>query len=144
MISRTGRLLALDWGEVRIGVAVSDETQLIASPRATLTRRAGKRFPMPSFLALVEQERPVGLIVGLPLTAEGSEEAAAGSAREMGTLASARTQLPIEFVDERFSTARALGAIREMEGSIRGRKADVDALAAAVMLQQFLDMRRKR
>jgi putative Holliday junction resolvase len=144
MIPRTGRLLALDWGEVRIGVAVSDETQLIASPRATLTRRAGKRFPMPSFLALVEQERPVGLIVGLPLTAEGSEEAAAGSAREMGTLASARTQLPIEFVDERFSTARALGAIREMEGSIRGRKADVDALAAAVMLQQFLDMRRKR
>ena len=99
MIPRTGRLLALDWGEVRIGVAVSDETQLIASPRATLTRRAGKRFPMPPFLALVGQERPVGLIVGLPLTAEGSEGAAARSAREMGTLVSARTALPLEFVD---------------------------------------------
>ena len=86
----------------------------------------------------------MGLIVGLPLTAEGAEGPAAANAREMCTLASARTQLPIEFVDERFSTARALGAIREMEGSIRGRKADVDALAAAVMLQQFLDMRRKR
>lgn len=144
MIPRTGRLLALDWGEVRIGVAVSDETQLIASPRATLTRRAGKRFPMPPFLALVGQERPVGLIVGLPLTAEGSEGAAARSAREMGTLVSARTALPLEFVDERFSTARALGAIREMDGTTRGRKHDVDALAAAVLLQHYLDTRRNQ
>jgi putative Holliday junction resolvase len=144
MIPRTGRLLALDWGEVRIGVAVSDETQLIASPRTTLTRRAGKRFPMPSFLSLVEQEHPVGLIVGLPLTADGNEETAAKSAREMGTLAAARAGLPVEFVDERFSTARALGAIREVGGSTRGRKEDVDALAAAVLLQQYLDMRRTR
>jgi putative Holliday junction resolvase len=144
MIPRTGRLLALDWGEVRIGVAVSDETQLIASPRATLTRRAGKRFPMPAFLALVEAERPVGLIVGLPLTAEGNEEAAARSAREMGTLAAARAELPLDFVDERFSTARALGAIREMEGSTRSRKQDVDALAAAVLLQHFLETRRNQ
>ena len=141
-IPSTGRLLALDWGEVRIGVAVSEETQLIASPRATLTRRAGKRFPMPAFLALIDAEQPVGLIVGLPLTADGSEEAAARSARAMGTLAAARAGLPLEFVDERFSTARALGAIREMDGSTRGRKQDVDALAAAVLLQHYLDMRR--
>lgn len=144
MIPRTGRLLALDWGEVRIGVAVSDETQLIASPRITLTRRAGKRFPMPSFLAVVDEEHPVGLVVGLPLTAEGNEEAAATSAREMGILAAERAALPVAFVDERFSTARALGAIREVGGSTRGRKQDVDALAAAVLLQQYLDMRRNR
>ncbi|HET7602732.1 MAG TPA: Holliday junction resolvase RuvX [Gemmatimonadales bacterium] len=142
MIPRTGRLLALDWGEVRIGVAVSDETQLIASPRATLTRRAGKRFPMPSFLALIEQEQPVGLVVGLPLTAEGAEGPAAASAREMGTLAAGRSGLPLEFVDERFTTARVLGTIREMGGSTRGRKAEVDAHAAAVLLQGYLDMRR--
>ena len=142
MIPRTGRLLALDWGEVRIGVAVSDETQLIASPRTTLTRRPGKRFPMPSFLALIEQEQPVGLVVGLPLTAEGTEGSAAERAREMGTLAAERSGLPLEFVDERFSTARVLGTIRELGGSTRGRKEDVDAHAAAVLLQGFLDMRR--
>jgi putative Holliday junction resolvase len=97
---------------------------------------------MPAFLELVSAEHPVGLVVGLPLTADGTEEHAARSARDMGTLVSERTRLPVEFVDERFSTARALGAIREMGGSTRGRKEDVDALAAAVLLQQFLDMRR--
>jgi putative Holliday junction resolvase len=142
MIPRTGRLLALDWGEVRIGVAVSDETQLIASPRTTLTRRAGKRFPMPSFLALIEQEQPVGLVVGLPLTSEGTEGPSAVRAREMGTLAAERSGLPLEFVDERFSTARVLGTIRELGGSTRGRKEAVDAHAAAVLLQGYLDMRR--
>ncbi|HET8633966.1 MAG TPA: Holliday junction resolvase RuvX, partial [Gemmatimonadales bacterium] len=134
----------LDWGEVRIGVAVSDETQLIASPRTTLTRRAGKRFPMPPFLAVIEEEQPVGLVVGLPLTADGTEGPAATRAREMGALAAERTGLPLEFVDERFSTARVLGTIRELGGSTRGRKEDVDALAAAVLLQQYLDMRRTR
>jgi putative Holliday junction resolvase len=143
-VPRTGRLLALDWGEVRIGVAVSDETQLIASPVHTLTRRPGKRFPMPPFMALVAREMPVGLIVGLPFTSEGEEGPAALSAREMGTLTASRTGLPLEFVDELFSTARALGTIREMQGSTRGRKQDVDALAAAVLLQQFLDTRRNQ
>lgn len=143
-VPRTGRLLALDWGEVRIGVAVCDETQLIASPLHTLTRRPGKRFPMPKFLELVAREAPVGLVVGLPLTAEGDEGPAAVSAREMGEFTAQRAGLPVDFVDERFSTARALGTIREMQGSTRGRKQDVDALAAAVLLQQFLDTRRNR
>ena len=140
----TGRLLALDWGEVRIGVAMSDETQLIASPLHTLTRRPGKRFPMPQFLELVRREAPVALVVGLPLTSEGDEGPAARSARDMGMLAAERAGLPVDFVDERFSTARALSTVREMQGSTRGRKQDVDALAAAVFLQQFLDSRRNR
>ena len=62
----------------------------------------------------------------------------------MGMLAAERAGLPVDFVDERFSTARALSTIREMQGSTRGRKQDVDALAAAVLLQQFLDSRRSR
>jgi putative Holliday junction resolvase len=142
MIPPTGRLLALDWGEVRIGVAASDETQLLASPLTTLTRRPGKRFPMPRFLEIVADVQPVGLIVGLPLTAEGEEGPAAAAAREMGHRAAQRCGLPLDFVDERFSTARVLGTIREMGGSSRGRREDVDAHAAAVVLQQFLDMRR--
>ncbi len=140
----TGRILALDWGAVRIGLALSDETQLIASPLETLSRRPGKRFPMPPFLALVQREQPVGLVVGLPLTSDGDEGLAAQAAREMGNLAGERAALPVVFLDERFSTARALGTIRELQGSTRGRKADVDAMAAAILLQQFLDIRRRK
>lgn len=142
MIPPTGRVLGIDWGESRIGLALSDELQILASPLETLTRRAGKRFPMPRFLALVAAHRPVGLVVGLPLTGEGEEGPAAKAARELGDAAARRSGLPVAFHDERFSTARALGIIREQGGSTRGRKQEVDALAAAILLQQFLDSRR--
>jgi putative Holliday junction resolvase len=138
----SGRLLALDWGEVRIGVALSDETQTLATPTATLVRRAGKRFPMPRLLELVAEHNPVGLVVGLPLTGEGEEGGSAVAARELAEDVARRTGLPVALWDERMSTARALAAIREQGGRTRGRKEDVDALAAAVLLQHYLDARR--
>jgi putative Holliday junction resolvase len=143
-IPTTGRILALDWGEVRIGLALSDESQSLASPLETLTRRPGKRFPMARLLELTSIHAPVGLVVGLPLTPEGREEASAGAAREMAGAIVQRTSLPLELWDERLSTARALAAVRAQGGSTRGRKGDVDALAAAVLLQHFLDARRNR
>ena len=139
-----GRLLALDWGEIRIGLALSDESQTLASPLETLTRRAGKRFPMPRFTELVTAHQPVGLVVGLPLTPEGDEGPSAAAARAMSATVAARTGLPVALWDERMSTARALSAIREQGGSTRGRKGDVDALAAAVLLQHYLDSHRAR
>jgi putative Holliday junction resolvase len=141
-IPATGRILAVDWGERRFGLALSDETQLIASPLTTLTRRAGKRFPMPAFITLVTEHRPVGLVVGLPLTGSGAEGQWGSEVRALASLLGARTYLPVELVDERMTTARALAAIKEQGGSTRGRKGDVDALAAAVLLQHFLESRR--
>ncbi len=138
-----GRLLGIDWGEVRIGLALSDETQLLASPLDTLVRRRGKRFPMPRFLEHVAAHRPVGLVVGLPLDPEGREGTAAGEARALASLVGARTGLPVVLWDERMTSARALAAIREQGGSTRGRREDVDALAAAILLQHFLDTRRQ-
>lgn len=139
-----GRLLGVDWGEVRIGVALSDETRVLASPLVTLVRRPGRRFPMPAFLALVAEHGPAGVVVGLPLTPAGAEGTAAAAAREMGDRIGRRTGLPVEWWDERMTTARALGVIREQGGSTAGRKQDVDALAAAVMLQGWLDAHRDR
>ena len=137
-----GRLLALDWGDVRIGLATSDETQLIASPLETVTRRPGKRYPMPVLLDLLAKHAVVGLVVGLPLTPEGDEGDSAREARVLGDLVAGRSGLPIEYWDERMTTARALRSIQEQGGSTRGRKEDVDALAAAVLLQGYLDARR--
>jgi putative Holliday junction resolvase len=144
MLPLQGRLLAVDWGDRRIGLALSDESQVLASPLETLSRRPGKRFPMPRFLELVAEHRPVGVVVGLPLTGEGAEEASAVAARELAALIERRTGLPLELWDERMSTARALSAIREQGGSTRGRREEVDALAAAVVLQGFLEARRTR
>jgi putative Holliday junction resolvase len=143
-IPPSGRILAVDWGEVRIGLARSDESQTIAFPLDTLVRRAGRRFPMPAFLAHVERENPVGVIVGLPLTPDGNEGAAAAAARGVAELITRRTSLPIEMVDERMTTARSHAAIREQSGSTRGRKEEVDALAASVLLQHFLETRRNQ
>ncbi|HTK55545.1 MAG TPA: Holliday junction resolvase RuvX [Gemmatimonadales bacterium] len=143
MIPRAGRILALDWGEIRFGVARSDETQTLASPLETLMRRAGKRFPMPRFLELVAEAEAVGIVVGLPLGLDASEGTNAQAARELAGAVGERTALPVELVDERFTTVAALDAIREVGGSTRGRKEDVDALAASILLQGFLDMRRR-
>ena len=137
-----GRLLAVDWGEVRIGLALSDETQTLATPLETLVRRRGKRFPMGRFLELVGDHRPAGVVVGLPLTGEGLEEASAASARELAGELAERSGLPVELWDERMSTARALATIREQGGGTRGRKDAVDSLAAAVLLQHYLHARR--
>src|SRR5437867_4447933 len=123
-IPPTGRILALDWREVRIGLALSDETQTHASPLETLVRRRGKRCPMPRLLELVAGRQPVGIVVGLPLTGEGDEGPSALESRALAQLIAARTALPLELWDERLTTARALRAVREQGGSTRGRKQD--------------------
>jgi putative Holliday junction resolvase len=83
-------------------------------------------------------------VVGLPLTPEGAEGESAAGAREVAEAIGRRTGLPVELWDERMSTARALAAIREQGGSTRGRRQDVDALAAAVVLQHYLEAHRLR
>jgi putative Holliday junction resolvase len=97
---------------------------------------------MPRFLELVAHHRPVGLVVGLPLTPGGDEAGSAAAARDLAHLVGQRTGVPVELWDERLSTVRALNAIREVGGSTRGREAEVDALAASVLLQHWLDARR--
>ena len=137
-----GRLLGVDWGEIRFGLALSDENQILATPLETLVRRAGKRLPMPRFQEILGAHSPVGIVVGLPLELPGGEGESAAAARELAEALARRSGLPLQLWDERMSTARALGLIREQGGSTRGRRNEVDALAAAVMLQNFLDSRR--
>ena len=135
-------MLAVDWDERRIGLSLSDETQRLAQPLSTLTRRAGKRFPMRQLCTLLEQHAVAGVIVGLPLDEQGEEGAPARAARELAAAIGRQTGRPVELWDERMTTARALQAVREMGGSARGRKGDVDALAATLLLQHYLDARR--
>jgi putative Holliday junction resolvase len=132
----------VDVGSKRIGVALSDPTQTIAQPLTTLTRRAGRRFPMRRLRQLIEQHDPRGVLVGLPLTPEGFEDQRAAEARAVAAELSRQAELPVMLWDERMTTARALRAVREMDGRLEGRRGDVDPLAATTLLQSYLDARR--
>ncbi|HEY4099493.1 MAG TPA: Holliday junction resolvase RuvX [Gemmatimonadales bacterium] len=139
VIPPSGRVMALDWGTSRIGVAISDETQLVATPLVTVRRRTGRRLPLRDLLDVIDRESPVGLVVGLPLDDNGLEGPAAIAARDMGGSVSARRPLPVEWIDESFTTADTLRTLRETG---TGASLGVDASAAATMLQHWLNGRR--
>ena len=133
-----GRLLAVDWGDRRIGLALSDELGMIATPAGVVERRAGKRPPIAELIRRAEALEARGFVVGLPLDGNGDDTPRALEARHVAAELAKRTGLPVRLVDERFTTAAALRTIHEMGGSTRGRKGDVDALAAAILLQHAL------
>jgi putative Holliday junction resolvase len=97
---------------------------------------------MRQLLTLLDKHAVTGVIVGLPLDAGGAEGDAARNARELAAAIGQRSGRPVELWDERFTTARALQSVREMGGATRGRKPELDALAATVLLQHYLDARR--
>lgn len=134
-----GRLFAIDYGERRIGLAVSDPTGTIASPAGAIVRRAGKRPPIAEIIRRAESLEARGFVIGLPLDGEGNDTPRSMEVRAIAKEIERRTGLAVELVDERYTTAAALRTIRDMGGSTRGRKGDVDALAASVLLQQVLN-----
>lgn len=138
----TGRLLAIDIGDKRIGLALTDPTQTVAQPLATLTRRPGRRFPLKRLKTHLDTHHPSGIVVGLPLLPDGSEGKRASEARAVAARIAELSRLPVVLRDERMTTARALEAIRTLGGSVKGRKQDVDQLAATTLLQHFLESRR--
>lgn len=135
-----GRLMAIDYGERRIGLALSDPGGMIASPFGHILRKAGKRPPVAEIIRRAEAEGVRGFIVGLPLDEDGNEMPRAVDVHRIADALRERTGLPVRLVDERFTTAAAHRAIRELGGSTRGRKGDVDALAATVLLQHALSL----
>jgi putative holliday junction resolvase len=137
-VSLAGRLLAIDYGERRIGLAVSDPTGTIASPAGVITRRPGKRAPVAELARRAADLGVIGIVLGLPLDGNGDETPRSAEVRSLGAALETRIGVPVRYVDERYTSAAALRAIREMGGSTKGRKGDVDALAATILLQHAL------
>ena len=138
--AHAGRILAVDYGERRIGLALSDPTRTIASPAGFIERRAGKRPPVAELVRRAESAEATAIVLGLPLDGNGDETPRCAEVRAIGAALIERTGLPVRYVDERFTTAAALRTVREMGGSTAGRKGDVDAMAATVLLQHALRM----
>jgi putative Holliday junction resolvase len=138
----TMRLLAIDYGDRRIGLAVSDPTGTIASPAGFIERRRGKRPPIAEMIRRGEALEVQGYVVGLPLDENGDDTPRAAEVRHIAAELEKRTGLPVRLVDERYTTAVALRTVRELGGSTRGRRGDVDSLAATVLLQHALSLTR--
>ena len=139
MNAALARFMAVDYGEKRVGLAISDELGMIASPAGFIARRAGKRAPIAEIIRRAEALGARGFVVGLPLDGSGNETDWTREVRRVGSELEKRTNLPVHFRDERYTTSASLRVIREMEGSTRGRKGDVDAMAAAMLLQNALN-----
>lgn len=133
-----GRVLAIDYGERRIGLAVSDPSRTIASPAGYIARRAGKRPPIAEIIRRAEEHEAASFVLGLPLDDSGDDTPRSEEVRRIGAELERRTGYPVSFVDERYTTAAALRTVRELGGTTRGRKGDVDALAATILLQHAL------
>ncbi len=134
-----GRLLALDVGEKRVGVAVCDELQTLASPLAVLERRS-RAEDLARLASLAQEQRVVGLVVGHPLNADSSAGPQARQAARYGQRSAVTLGLPWLLWDEHGSSQEA--ARRLSHAPRRRRQVPLDAEAAAVILQDYLDTRR--
>ncbi len=135
------RALGVDFGKKRIGLAVSDPTNTLATPLETVHRRAGKRPPIARIAEIARHFDVAHVVVGLPLGLDGKENPWCVEVRAMAEKLGARLDSEVSFVDERLTSVRAERAIRSMGLSKRDReqKGRVDAAAAQLILQSWLD-----
>lgn len=132
-----GRLLALDLGQARIGVAACDELATLATPLTVVRRRPTRAEDFAALAALVAAEKAVGVLIGLPLDSAGQEGPQARWARRYAGRLAGALPAPVAFWDESYSTVDAAGLVR-------GGRTPLDAAAAAVFLQSFLEAMRTR
>lgn len=135
------RVLGIDYGRKRIGLAVSDPTGTIASPLQTLNRRIGRRPPWAEIARVIREYEVERAVVGLPLDLAGEEGEWAAEVRAFGAELGRKFELPVEWVDERLTSVLAEEAVRAigLKKAERERKERVDAAAAALILRSYLD-----
>jgi len=132
------RVIAIDLGARRIGVAVTDALRIGAHPHATLARRGGARDLL-AIAAVVRELDAERVVLGLPLSPEGEEGRAAKSARAFAERLRAALSIPVELVDERYTTVEAEEVLLAADLSRARRREMVDRVAAAVILRRWLD-----
>jgi len=137
----TGALIGLDLGTKTIGVAISDGTQMIASPVETIARKKFKA-DAERLLELISQNNVVGIVLGLPKNMDGTEGPRCQSTRAFAKNLEALTDVPITFWDERLSTAAVERTLIDADASRKRRGEVIDKMAASYILQGFLDSRR--
>lgn len=132
------RILALDIGSKRTGVALSDELRLISSPLTTVEAKNKKEWAQ-KIIDIVEESEAGSVLVGVPLNQHGEEGADAKKAKEFIALLRERLSVPVIEWDERFTTVQAENLLVTADVSRMKRKQVIDKVAAAIILQSYLD-----
>lgn len=131
------KLLCLDYGEKRTGIAVSDPEGHMVFPKGMLLKKKRESF-FAELLRIIAEERAEGLVVGLPLSADGGESISSRRARNFARSLQRRSALPVFFMDEAFSSFEAEAMLRTSGQKPHIRDGRVDSLAAARILEDFL------
>lgn len=137
------RVLGIDLGSKRIGIAVSDRSGTIATPVTVIARTKLLSNDYAAIAALVREEEAVAIVIGLPLNMDGSEGSAARNARIEADRLATVVGVPVYVHDERRSTVEADRVLMERNINAQNRRKVVDKVAAAVILQSWLDSRRE-
>lgn len=136
------KILAVDLGRVRTGVAVSDLTGLIASPVGTITERDTEKLA--DMIAGMAKEHGVSeIVVGHPRNMDGTRGESARIAEDFAELLAKKTGLPVKLWDERLTTMSAIGILNETNVRGKRRKEVVDTVAATLILQDYLNSKRE-
>ncbi len=141
MSSEPGRVMALDVGERRIGVALSDPTRMLASPLTTI-RAVPRSTALKRILTLIRDYQVTALVVGLPLTMNGDIGPQATLVQQFVDELRPLIAIPITFVDERLTTVAAERMMIDLKIKPEQRRARIDEVAASIILQDFLDSQR--
>lgn len=135
-----GRIVAIDFGDVRIGLAVSDTSHFLASPHKTVEARKTAKETAQMLLVEFSTFEPIEKIVlGLPLLMSGKESPGSQKVRELAKELEALTEAPIVLWDERLTTSQVERTLKEAEMSRKKRSKHLDTMAAAAILQSYLD-----
>ncbi|MGI6083556.1 MAG: Holliday junction resolvase RuvX [Limnochordia bacterium] len=137
-----GRLMALDVGERRIGIAISDLLRITAQPGGTLLRGESEKEDIDNILEMAQAQEVEAFVVGLPRRTSGEEGPEAAAVRRFAAALEGRSGKQVHLADERYTTAIAEKAL--LEGGVRRarRRERIDQIAASVILQGFLDQQR--
>jgi putative Holliday junction resolvase len=137
-----GRRIAFDYGDVRIGVAVSDPDSILSSPLTTL--KATDKNLSSQISQIIAEIEPITIYVGRPALLSGNDGAATEKATEFVSLLRTITQVPIELIDERMSTISAARNLREAGRSAKESKDAIDMAAAMAILEFAIDIEKRR
>ena len=137
-----GRIAGIDYGTVRIGIAITDPEQRLASPFENYTRR-GSQLDARYFGELANEERISLFVVGLPVHLSGEESPKSREARRFGAWLQELTGVPVVYFDERFTSTEAEQLLATGQFTKKKRKARLDMLAAQIMLSGFLESRER-
>jgi putative holliday junction resolvase len=137
-VPRSGRLLGIDPGTVRLGFAVCDAGRRIASPLDTYTRR-GPEADAAFLKCIVDEEQAVGIVLGMPISLNDTEGPKAKESREFAAWLTEITGLPVTFQDERFTSHYANDILEQMGVKPKHRRGKLDAIAAQCILMAWLE-----